>query len=55
LLALQLGATFVAPSFSDDKAQLVPLTEAAITHQGAAFIDVISSYSGVRSSLRVTH
>ena len=41
-LALQLGATFVARSFSGDKAQLVPLIEAAITHQGAAFIDVIS-------------
>jgi 2-oxoglutarate ferredoxin oxidoreductase subunit beta len=41
-LALQLGATFVARSFSGDKAQLVPLIEAAIVHQGAAFIDVIS-------------
>ena len=41
-LALQLGATFVARSFSGDKAQLVPLIEAALTHQGAAFIDVIS-------------
>jgi 2-oxoglutarate ferredoxin oxidoreductase subunit beta len=41
-LALQLGATFVARSFSGDKAQLVPLIEAAILHQGAAFIDVIS-------------
>jgi len=41
-LALQLGATFVARSFSGDKAQLVPLIEAAIAHKGAAFIDVIS-------------
>jgi 2-oxoglutarate ferredoxin oxidoreductase subunit beta len=41
-LALQLGATFVARSFSGDKAQLVPLIEAAIQHRGAAFIDVIS-------------
>ena len=41
-LALQLGATFVARSFSGDKAQLVPLIEAAIAHQGAAFIDVVS-------------
>jgi len=41
-LALQLGATFVARSFSGDKTQLVPLIEAAIAHQGAAFIDVIS-------------
>jgi len=41
-LALQLGATFVARSFSGDKTQLVPLIEAAIRHGGAAFIDVIS-------------
>jgi 2-oxoglutarate ferredoxin oxidoreductase subunit beta len=41
-LALQLGATFVARSFSGDKAQLVPLIEGAIRHGGAAFIDVIS-------------
>jgi len=41
-LALQLGATFVARSFSGDKVQLVPLIEAALAHQGAAFIDVIS-------------
>jgi 2-oxoglutarate ferredoxin oxidoreductase subunit beta len=41
-MALQLGATFVARSFSGDKAQLVPLIQAALTHQGAAFIDVIS-------------
>jgi len=41
-MALQLGATFVARSFSGDKAQLVPLIEAAIKHEGAAFIDCIS-------------
>jgi 2-oxoglutarate ferredoxin oxidoreductase subunit beta len=41
-MALQLGATFVARSFSGDKTQLVPLIKAAIEHQGAAFIDVIS-------------
>ena len=41
-LAMQLGATFVARSFSGDKTQLVPLIEAAIMHRGAAFIDVIS-------------
>ncbi|MHB8529371.1 MAG: 2-oxoacid:ferredoxin oxidoreductase subunit beta [Caulobacteraceae bacterium] len=41
-LALQLGASFVARSFSGDKAQLVPLIKAAILHRGAAFIDVIS-------------
>ena len=41
-LALQLGATFVARSFSGDKEQLVPLIKAAIAHRGAAFLDVIS-------------
>jgi 2-oxoglutarate ferredoxin oxidoreductase subunit beta len=41
-VALQLGATFVARSFSGDKAQLVPLIKAAISHRGFAFIDVIS-------------
>ena len=41
-MALQLGATFVARSFSGDKAQLVPLIKAAIEHEGAAFIDCIS-------------
>jgi 2-oxoglutarate ferredoxin oxidoreductase subunit beta len=41
-IALQLGATFVARSFSGDKAQLVPIIKAAMGHGGAAFIDVIS-------------
>ena len=41
-LALQLGATYVARSFSGDKSQLVPLIKGAILHQGAAFLDVIS-------------
>jgi 2-oxoglutarate/2-oxoacid ferredoxin oxidoreductase subunit beta len=41
-LALLLGATFVARSFSGDKIQLVPLIKAAIEHCGASFIDVIS-------------
>ncbi len=41
-LALQLGATYVARSFSGDKTQLVPLIKGAILHQGAAFLDVIS-------------
>jgi 2-oxoglutarate ferredoxin oxidoreductase subunit beta len=42
LLALALGATFVARGFSGDKTQLVPLIKAAIEHRGAAFIDVVS-------------
>ena len=41
-LAMQLGASFVARSFSGDKAQMVPLIKAAIGHGGAAFIDIIS-------------
>ncbi len=41
-LALQLGASFVARSFSGDKEQLVPLIKAAIAHRGAAFLDVVS-------------
>ena len=42
LLALTLGATFVARSFSGDKAQLVPLIKAALQHKGFAIVDVIS-------------
>jgi 2-oxoglutarate/2-oxoacid ferredoxin oxidoreductase subunit beta len=41
-LALSLGATFVARSFSGDKAQLVPILKAAVAHQGFALVDVIS-------------
>jgi len=41
-LALQLGASYVARSFSGDKEQLVPLIKGALSHRGAAFIDVIS-------------
>ena len=41
-MALQLGATFVARSFSGDKTQLVPLIEAALSHNGTAFIDCVS-------------
>ncbi len=41
-LALVLGATFVARSFSGDKKQLVPLLKAAIAHKGSAVLDVIS-------------
>jgi 2-oxoglutarate/2-oxoacid ferredoxin oxidoreductase subunit beta len=42
MLALTLGATFVARSFSGDKAQLVPLLRAGLAHKGFALIDVIS-------------
>ena len=41
-LALQLGASYVARSFSGDKEQLIPLIKGALRHRGPAFIDVIS-------------
>lgn len=41
-LALTLGATFIARSFSGDKVQLVPLIKAALSHRGFALIDVVS-------------
>jgi len=41
-LAIELGAGFVARSFSGDKEQLVPLMKAAIRYRGFALIDVIS-------------
>ncbi len=41
-LALELGASFVAQSFSGDKEQLIPLIKAAIHHRGFAFLNVIS-------------
>jgi len=42
VVALSLGASFVARSFSGDKAQLVPILKAGILHDGFAFVDVIS-------------
>jgi 2-oxoglutarate ferredoxin oxidoreductase subunit beta len=42
LLALSIGATFVARSFSGDKAQLVPILKAGLKHDGFALVDVIS-------------
>jgi 2-oxoglutarate/2-oxoacid ferredoxin oxidoreductase subunit beta len=41
-LGLSLGATFLARSFSGDKAQLVPILKAAVAHRGFALVDVIS-------------
>lgn len=41
-LSLELGATFVAQSFSGDKTQLIPLIKAAMKHPGFALINVIS-------------
>lgn len=41
-MAIELGATFVAQSFSGDKAQLIPLIKAAMSHSGFALINVVS-------------
>ena len=66
-LAIELGATFVAQSFSGDKEQLTPLLKAAMKHKGFAFLNVISpcvtfnnnpgstkSYDYVREHLEAT-
>ncbi len=42
MLALSIGATFVARSFSGDKEQLVPILKAALAHRGLSLLDVIS-------------
>jgi len=42
MLAMQLGATFVARSFSGDKKQLLSILKASLSHRGTAMIDVIS-------------
>jgi 2-oxoglutarate ferredoxin oxidoreductase subunit beta len=42
MLGLSIGATFVARSFSGDKAHLVPILKAGLRHNGFALIDVIS-------------
>jgi 2-oxoglutarate ferredoxin oxidoreductase subunit beta len=41
-LALDLGASFVARSFSGDKKQMLSLLKAAVAHRGTAVLDVIS-------------
>jgi 2-oxoglutarate ferredoxin oxidoreductase subunit beta len=41
-VAVELGATFVARSFSGDGKQLIPLLQAAFSHRGVAVLDVIS-------------
>jgi 2-oxoglutarate/2-oxoacid ferredoxin oxidoreductase subunit beta len=66
-LAMELGATFVAQSFSGDKEQLVPLLKAAMHHKGFALLNVISpcvtfnnnpgstkSYDYVREHVEIT-
>ncbi|HEY9086138.1 MAG TPA: 2-oxoacid:ferredoxin oxidoreductase subunit beta [Candidatus Tyrphobacter sp.] len=41
-LAIELGASFVARSFSGDGKQLIPLLQAAFAHRGTAILDIIS-------------
>jgi 2-oxoglutarate ferredoxin oxidoreductase subunit beta len=41
-MALALGGSFVARSFSGDKEQLVPLIKAGVRHRGFSLIDVLS-------------
>ncbi|MBW8714209.1 MAG: 2-oxoacid:ferredoxin oxidoreductase subunit beta, partial [Acidobacteria bacterium] len=41
-LGIQLGASFVARSFSGDKKQLLSILKAALGHRGTCLIDVIS-------------
>jgi len=41
-VAIELGATFVARSFSGDGKQLVPLLQAAFSHRGTAVLDIVS-------------
>jgi 2-oxoglutarate/2-oxoacid ferredoxin oxidoreductase subunit beta len=42
MLAVQLGASFVARSFSGDKKQLLSILKASLSHRGTCMIDVIS-------------
>jgi 2-oxoglutarate ferredoxin oxidoreductase subunit beta len=41
-LAIELGASFVARSFSGDKKQLASLLKAALSHRGTVMLDVLS-------------
>jgi 2-oxoglutarate/2-oxoacid ferredoxin oxidoreductase subunit beta len=41
-MAISLGATYIARSFSGDREQLVPLIKGALMHPGFAVLDVIS-------------
>src|SRR5688572_28438520 len=42
MMAIQLGASFVARSFSGDKKQLLSMLKASLIHRGTCMIDVIS-------------
>ncbi len=57
-LAMTLGATFVARSFSGDVQQVKALVKAALSHQGTAILDIISpcvtfnNHEGSKKSLK---
>ena len=57
-LAITLGATYVARSFSGDRKQLAPLIQGAVAHKGCAILDVLSpcvtfnDHSGSTKSLK---
>jgi 2-oxoglutarate ferredoxin oxidoreductase subunit beta len=53
-LAIQLGITYVARSFSGDKDQLVPLIKGALHHSGTALIDVLSPCVAFNNHTRST-
>ena len=42
MLGIEMGASFVARTFSGDKKQLLAILKAAISHRGTALIDVLS-------------
>lgn len=41
-LAITIGATYVARSFSGDRKQLAPLIQGALAHKGSSILDVLS-------------
>jgi 2-oxoglutarate ferredoxin oxidoreductase subunit beta len=59
-LAITMGATYVARSFSGDRKQLSPLIQGAVAHKGCAVLDVISpcvtfnNHEGSTKSLKYT-
>lgn len=59
-LAITMGATYVARSFSGDRKQLSPLIQGAAAHKGCAILDVISpcvtfnNHEGSTKSLKYT-
>ena len=52
-LAIELGATFVARSFSGDKKQLLSLLKAALSHRGTVMLDVHVAVRHLQRSRRI--